>query len=515
MTYKDLKKINYFGEFESLDFEHVVQCFDKKSRKEFEAVYKQQLEEIFNSNKDVRNMLDTVIDDFVKFKLIRFVCYSGDSANLLSVSQNDLCDSIIYVLCYDNDLKDVFSNYREERISYEGPSDNYIDHLINSFKKALKTIRKRIDECDDFNKLKNEYLYVNSLLDNLKRKKENIDENQTIVFSSFDDYKDQLKQCLTQLIVYSKHMIKNTSETVIVLPEEEGNIDKYIFIIFSEKLKQLKNNNADENEIYPIITYFNTTKSGNIESLKYKRLNLETNKYDIEYNYQDFIQDLSDYIQQKPNINLDNIPLGFFEGWKLEEIDDFLNLYTDDSSKNFEVIDPEYIFLPFGHNDSKKDSANSSEKHTSHRNFQLSLEKKAFYDKNRDKIHTLLLGKNKFNGYIANILKNGYVIFEKYDIQSNGLSNKLGAAYVMNIDNFNNLSSKTITEIRDIVHQQPADLPVYQKINYICHSGNWQERLQAYFDQYTGIDEHHIKEVVVNSSDRHLISNSNLIYTKK
>ena len=101
------------------------------------------------------------------------------------------------------------------------------------------------------------------------------------------------------------------------------------------------------------------------------------------------------------------------------------------------------------------------------------------------------MGKNKFEGYIAHVCKNGYVVFEKHD-RNHMISNQSGAAYIMTINNFNEFSKKSITEIREYVKQNPSG-----DIEYLCHSGNWMNRLQNVVDRTTGISLPEIERVLL------------------
>lgn len=87
-----------------------------------------------------------------------------------------------------------------------------------------------------------------------------------------------------------------------------------------------------------------------------------------------------------------------------------------------------------------------------------------------------VIGSEKFAGYIGYVYKNGIVIFEKlYEDQEQQIPIKRSnATYVMNINNFVELSKLTKTEIIKFIKNSanPEVLRLY-------HSGNWAARLHS------------------------------------
>lgn len=503
MEIKDISKLNYFGNYEYLEYDYLEQCIGNKSEKiKFNNGYKSLLKSGFNANDNVSCMLSDFLDNSSKEKFFDFV---GGINEYVKISPYHIIFGLATFLLQCNNLD-------EEKRQFNASDDGVLENITKAYKKLLKSMMKKIDGYDDLYALQSDFVPLNMLYEAKRTVKE-----RTIPIVSMQSYKQDMKECLTNLLSYTNYMVDYFLSYGLRLSDFNSfDYNKYMFIIFSSKLESLKNVTGSYNEIYPLITYLNETSDKENTDLYFYKYNSKTDKYDIKYSYKDFLADAYSYIKNNPQFNFDIIPTGFFDGWESDDINEFLDMYTDDSDKNFEVVDPEYIFLPSGTRNSNGKQAEKDNKSKNNDSMiRLAIEKRSFYDKNRDKIHKVLLGKNKFKGYVANVLDNGYVIFEKYDIANGCLSNKSGAAYIMNIDNFNSLSSKDIQEIRRIVREQSSDLPVYQKINYVCHSGNWQEKLQAYFDQYTGIKKEDIDKVVVNSSDRNLQDNKKVIYTKQ
>lgn len=507
MEAKDISKLNYFGKYEYLKYDYFEQCIGDKSEKvQFSNGYKALLKAGFNDNKNVAYMLSDLLEQAANARAIDFV---GGINEHIKISPYNLIFELASALLQGNNLD-------EEKKQFNASNDGILENTTKAYKKLLKSMRKKIDEYDNFYTLKSDFPLLNMLYEDKRTIMEKIPKDKPIPIPNMQSYKDGMKECLTNLICYTNHMVDYfLNHGLSLSPLKSFNNDKYMFIIFSLKLETLKEMTGISNEIYPLMTYINETCDKENMDLYFYKYNNETEKCDIKYTYKDFLTEAYSYIKENPQINFDNIPVGFFDEWERDDIDEFLDMYTDDSDKNFEIVDPEYIFLPSGTRDNNsKQSQNGKSSRNNDSMIRLAIEKREFYDSNRDKIHTMLLGKNRFRGYVANVLNNGYVIFEKYDIVNGRLSDKAGAAYIMNIDNFNSLSSTSIQELRDTVSKQPKDMPVYQKINYVCHSGNWKEKLQAYFDSYTGINNDDIDKVIVNSSDRNIVNENNHIYVK-
>lgn len=498
-----ISDFNYYGKRETIDYDYIEQCIeDKNEKKLLNKVYYEALCEGFKENESVKYMMSAILKQIAKQKELPF---SGGMDEKIMISVPSLLLSILHFLYQEEALIDDLKN------QLNNVQNPLVDEIEIIYKNALKKLRKKIDDYNDYDKLKEDCKVLNALYESKRKNIENIPSDGVLFIHGFETYKKELKECITNLICYRDSIVKNF-DSIYMDPSLLGsfNNNKYMFIIFSKKLESFAYDTADENEIYPLLTYIKETVDSDVSNLYYYKRNEKTNEYNIKYTYSDFLDEAYKFIKKNPQLNFDIIPSGFFDGWNRDDINEFLDMYTDDSKKNFEIVDPKYIFLPSG-NKEKGPGINSYTQNIE--NIKLAIEKKEFYDKNRDMIHTTLLGKNKFKGYIANILKNGHVIFEKYDIINGCLSTRPGAAYIMNIESFNELSKKDIQELRRMTKEQQSDLTSYEKINYICHSGNWTDRLQKYFDSVTGVSEEDINEVVINASDTN-IKEKNKIYYK-
>lgn len=81
-------------------------------------------------------------------------------------------------------------------------------------------------------------------------------------------------------------------------------------------------------------------------------------------------------------------------------------------------------------------------------------------------------GKNKFDGYVAYLYSNGFVIFEKfYENQKTKLPAKTNATYVMTIDNFVEMSKLNKLEI--IAYIKDGNTDVMRKL----HTSSWETNI--------------------------------------
>ena len=112
----------------------------------------------------------------------------------------------------------------------------------------------------------------------------------------------------------------------------------------------------------------------------------------------------------------------------------------------------------------------------------LFIEKKELFDSSSP--YLILKGKNSFDGYQGYLYENGKIILEKF--YDNYETKKIAtgqAIYVMDIDNFREISKKSKREIID---------------NKLCmritHRGNWQEKvLDAINDNANSLDMNKLK----------------------
>ena len=382
--------------------------------------------------------------------------------------------------------------------TYEG----VYDIASKRFVEIIRTLRKELIDIDS------KGIYSNQMVEELMRDypsilkmaEVRIKQNQK-PYEKYIDIEYAVKEgidCLTQLIFANKKLHNCIKKHPIDLEKYNINKEKLAFVIFSGDLDYiLAHDNGGEinKNIYPILSYFKETVGRDNSNLSYYDYDSKTSDYTYEYTYKSFLESLQEYVKAHRESNCDILPFDYFNGWSPGEVDEFLNIFTEETLSNFKEIDPEVLFLPNGKGTSKMEKKNKDTIKKEIAFSLLPLEKREFYSKNRDKIHMSLLGEKKFKGYILNVLNNGYVIFEKYDTKEGDISSKSAAAYIMNIFNFKSLYEMSPSEVRTFIKSQDKSKPLFDKVDYKCHMGNWQEHLQKYFDEDTGIIPKDIDEV--------------------
>lgn len=264
----------------------------------------------------------------------------------------------------------------------------------------------------------------------------------------------------------------------------------YNYYLLEKVIKNDKSGN--NNAIYSVINYFQKASSkDNYPSFS-------------DYTFKDFSKSLQEYLLQHKEVNMERFDDGFFDGWSAQDVDNYLIEFEKETLKKFEVIDPNSVFFPIEKKDEVKlENSNKTEKIEKENKSEslLSLKKRQFYADHNDKIYQCLMGKDEFKGHIAMVLKNGYVIFEKYDVKDENFSTKNGAAYIMTINNFNRFSKKSLTEVREYIRNQEEGIVSMDKITFRCHRGDWEEFIEEYFNLDTGIDLMTIQNAITSSAE--------------
>lgn len=366
--------------------------------------------------------------------------------------------------------------------------NNYLvpDEIKKFTRSKLKELRKIINNIDD----KELCDYLDNLSPSLKNFiNDKLNLNNPEELKSFisipivDTARKVLNQLITDLLMDNKYVYEDLLKEVKDISFMDYiDEEKFLLLLNSKMLDLCKKDYDDQTMIYSVINYYYSRM--NDESVnKLKILKLNKDNILEEYSFKDFCVKLQDYIKEHKEVNMTELGLDFFRGWNSDEITEFLDAFSKETLENFEVINPDAIYIPYGDYEKKSEKEHSpSVKSVSNSKSisLLTLRKRKFYADNRPKIYTSLMGKNKFSGYIANIFLNGYVIFEKYDNKDQDISTASGAAYYMPITCFNTFCQKTISEIRDFVKLYPST-----KINFRTHRGDWEKDLQKIIDGET------------------------------
>lgn len=494
MNFKELNGLNYRGVCVTIDADILVQCMPVEDRKRFVEDYANTIKNIFADCAGIDKLLPELIDIAKEFHFAQIVPNDENSKGYITYPS--LIQGILAYVCQgkhyqESDISSISDGERPEKDTNSLVSDAY-RNIIRKVRKELTDMQDSDDY--DIGKLNADYpklliMVSNSLLSVRK-------DNKILVET--EDGLEEAKQCLTQLIFANKNMFEVTTRYPIDFDKYSINRDKYLFYIFSNLLEGIVewDNGQVNNNIYPILSYFKETVDKDIKDLFYYDMDKKTRRYTAKYTYNDFLKKLQEYVKKYREINCDILPFNYFEGWDPKEVDEFLDFFTEETLSNFKEIDPKVLFLPSGRGISEPIERGTSTEVKEKVFSLLPLEKREFYSKNRDKIHMSLLGEKKFKGYILNVLNNGYIIFEKYDTKEGDISNKNAAAYIMNIFNFKMLYEMSPSEIRKISKAQDKNKPLFDKIDYKCHMGKWQEYLQKFFDEDTGLNTNDVDEVL-------------------
>ena len=494
MDFNEINKLSYCGDEVSLTPCIFKQFMSKDEKKRFMDDYSAIIKSILSSCAGVDKILEKFIDLNKETGFVDIIP-GIERPSCCFIHYGSLMNAILIYISIGKNLESYKSKY-----NFGGKHNDvkeYMEYVNEVAREHIRTIRKQLkDILDsgnlDIQQISRDYPSIMEMI-RLSRKEREISLSNGKTIVGINNVLESGIECLTQLIFANKKMYKTTLNQTIDLNEYDIDKDKYLFYRFScymNSIAKLNKSDSIDKNIYPILSYYKEVINTDTSKLFYYDA---TNK---KYTFDEFVGKIQDYVKSHREINCDILPFGYFTGWSTDEIDEFLNLFTEETLSNFMEIDPEVLFLPNSKGTSnierKKDDTVKKEAVFS----LLPLEKREFYSKNRNKICMSLLGEKKFKGYILNVLNNGFVIFEKYDTKEGNISSKNAAAYIMNIFNFKLLYEKSPSEVRSFVKSQDKSKPLFDKVDYKCHMGEWQERLQKYFDENTGIDSNDVAEVL-------------------
>lgn len=385
-------------------------------------------------------------------------------------------------------------NYVEKIASGEWNKDD----ILTFTNDKLKSIRKEIKELKASNlqhlvsQLLVKYpLFMKDMLDKYYaplRTQFDVPDNKKI-----EIMKDNVSTEITKLIMNNRYLNNELFSKEINFQNGIISTDSLKFYYNYYLLEKIikKDDDKRNNAIYAVINYYQKTSTK--EQLP---------KFS-DYSFSDFSKSLQEYLLKHKEVNMERIDDGFFDGWSAEEVNEYLDEFEKETLKKFEVIDPNSVFFPPNKSENKNILINNDiyDKNQSKEESLLSLKKRQFYADHNDEIYQCLMGKDEFKGHIAMVLKNGYVIFEKYDVKDENFSTKNGAAYIMTINNFNKFSKKSLTEVREYIKNQDDGIINMDKITFRCHRGNWEEYISEYFNKDTGIDLNTIQNAVQSASE--------------
>jgi len=473
--------INY-GECIPVNIHEMSLLFDNKKDK---ITYYKVIEKIGQDLIDNYAIPKKAVSEFVRYGKV-FSYESDDNKKCFYIDYHKLMQHVLlYFMSYTNDTMletvDILSNCN-------------IEEAAAATIKKLKEIRKELDSItssielesfvDKHQGVSRDVLFKLGLI-------KSVDDNK--VSSRFDEYTDLIKEdirvTITRVIVNNKYLLKELILNSSINEEifENINKEKFVFYLAAATLnKAAQFETIDPCVYFPINYYMHKTEIG--------RPNINISLGRDSYNFLNFEKSLMDYISKHPKVGMPKFRENTFNDCTPIETRDYLLELSKDTLENFDIIETNDLYIPSSENTGIKrtNTGNKTKKTKTNEISKLSLQKRKFYSDNEDKIYVTLMGKNKFEGYLAHVFDNGIVIFEKYDKNNQNLSNESGAAYIMTINNFNEFSKKSISELREYVNTNPNG-----DISYKCHAGKWMSAIKEIIDMPTDITTSQIDRVLI------------------
>ena len=209
----------------------------------------------------------------------------------------------------------------------------------------------------------------------------------------------------------------------------------------------------------------------------------EKKKY-VTYSFSDLKKEVAQMMSEHPEFEIATVQMEDVVSKNLvrnaEATTKFSEILT---ARKKQVLSANWEFVKPGEKEDKKqDEAIDFDAQIHNRNAKISvheknsylelMRKRLFFDKTG--YMECILGINNFAGYVGYIYPNGLVVFEKmYEDDSRLVPVKeANATYVMNIDNFVQLSALSKTEIIDYI--KSTNNP---NVRRVYHSKNWEQRL--------------------------------------
>lgn len=435
---------------------------------------------------DNYNIPKTAVKDFISSGKV-FTYENDEDGKEFYIDYHHLMQYVLlYFMSYNDDdqqeIVDILSTGNIEEISKE------IIKKLKEIRKELDLIKSSKELEEFFNKhqdVSRDALFELGLIENIN---DNIISNR---FNElFDEIKESIKLKITRVIVNNKYLLKEIILNSAINEEILKNInkEKFLFYLAATTLNKAAQFESIDPCVYFAINYYqHKTEIG--------MPNIIISSNNNSYSFLDFEKKLMNYIEEHPKVGMPKFKENTFSDCAPNETRDYLLELSKETLENFDIVETNDIYIPNSENTGRKRNSNvtkNQKRIKTNEISKLALQKRKFYSDNEDKIYVTLMGKNKFDGYLAHVFVNGMVIFEKYDKSNQNLSNESGAAYIMTINNFNEFSKKSISELRDYVKENPDG-----DISYKCHAGKWINTLQEVIDIPTTITKGEIDRVLI------------------
>lgn len=437
-----------------------------------------ELEKLFDkkeARKEFRKYIDVIKKDLIeKYKIPDTIITAYIENGRIFSFEHDSIKKEFYFDYYT--LMQISCAYFLNEKESEEIADRILSYPVDQVKteinKKLKELRTKMNQITSREEFES---FMNQHLNFYHGTMSKIYHGKKILSSDVIEY---MSQTITNVIVNNKYLVDSFQKKCVNSTILNGiNKEKFLFYLAASTLQKCFQFKEIDPAIYYTINYYLQKEEENPK--------IQITVGQNSYSFLTFSKQLQAYLKLHPNISMKKFKKNTFKGCSPEEVKEYLLEFQNDTMQSFEVVDTNDVYIPNGEKTDRKNEKSTTTKRKNKSNEEVSLlalQKRRFYHINQEQIYMTLMGKNKFHGYLAHVLKNGYVIFEKHNKGTNMISNQSGAAYIMTIYNFNEFSKKTIPELRDYVKKCPNG-----DINYLCHSGAWINRLQKVVDQSTGI----------------------------
>lgn len=471
-----------------LKSENDAKKFNAKKREILNKAYKNlfQYDYLYNYNDGRMNILNLVIPCSIR----------SNKENKIGLYIGKM--EILITLCHilNIDVANIFKATQEE--------------TFQAFIEEVRALKNRVINANTLEDLKDLKIISEELYDQIKN-----EHSMSLIFkSNIEMLKSNRKTLLVAIIRDTKELIKRedieiTDDIIKYIDIEKlglwisGTIIKYISKFGKEKElkfhyfnnRELITDEEHNNLIKYVIEYYKYINNSEKYKNNYKKqVNLVSESLNDKkslYTTDDFKKDYASFYKQYlfENKNPDNDiiskmseipPKDFFVGWEI---------------------------LPQGNNNIKK----QEEKQKAYKNIrtigglkaskdeidiqkQKLLEDKIAFFSNTNPI-LKIKGTNKMLGYYGYVYRNGNVIFEKYykdEEYYTPTDNE--AIYVMNIDNFMELSKLSKSEIMEYIKTDSS------KVKRIYHSKTWKERVIHTINEKTTVTKDNITEMFAKLS---------------
>lgn len=369
-----------------------------------------------------------------------------------------------------NFLREILKNIKailNEKMNLE---DNSI--LFNAYLKSKNLVIKNLKDQSNNSKSIREKLTINSILSNEKNLKFYI--------------LSRLKEQATSILLHYDNIVKRMNKPLDM--SKFNNLFDYdtLYLRLAKVFLNTSRDSLKEGHELPTVVLFLYKYYNALKVLKNYHFVIDASDilYDDEkrkkYSTRDFIRDFERFI-----LPIEDPEIRYYQIMEKEnDIDyyDLNNVYKKleylKALEDARIIAAEWDFIPKGENITPRIQSLGSRQHRTSK--ELSEEREKRLEKVLQRLQFLdntpyiykSIGKNKFDGYIAYMYSNGYIIFEKfYENQDTLNPSKNNATYVMNIDNFVEMSKLSKPEI--IKYIKAGNTDVMRK----NHTSSWEANM--------------------------------------